>query len=229
MSIWCFPGFKHQRRLGPALPTGSSIQLHMWSFRLQMRRQTAIVFSSCSWRRRRPLSLRAAPTPAGQHNVERQTFPPKCWKSVFWLHESLLESSFTRSPGQALYTPIPLIPIGETISIQILNHLQQTLQFHNTAKELWPELLAALWLVLDWCIHTTLNTLVDHALWVNSLMFVGATHVSLLRPPLPRKYFTPWMCDQESRQHPVLLVTNPDRISVAILNLNGSFLSFSTQ
>ena len=39
---------------------------------------------------------------------------------------------------------------------------------------------------------------------------------------------TPWVCDPESRQHPVSLETKPDKMTVAILNLYGSFLSSST-
>ena len=47
--------------------------------------------------------------------------------------------------------------------------------------------------------------------------------------PLPRKYFTPWVRDQESHQHPVLLDTKPDKIAAAILNFYESFLTSSTQ
>ena len=44
--------------------------------------------------------------------------------------------------------------------------------------------------------------------------------------PLSRKYFTPWVCDQESCQHPVLLDTNPGKIAAAILNLYERFFEF---
>ena len=40
---------------------------------------------------------------------------------------------------------------------------------------------------------------------------------------------TPWVCAQESHQHPVLLDTKPIQMTAAILNLYGSFLSSGTQ
>ena len=40
---------------------------------------------------------------------------------------------------------------------------------------------------------------------------------------------TPWVCAQESRQHAVALDTKPNKMTVAVVNLYGSFLSFITQ
>ena len=40
---------------------------------------------------------------------------------------------------------------------------------------------------------------------------------------------TPWVCAQESRQHPISLDTKPNKMTVAVMNLYGSFLSSSTQ
>ena len=40
---------------------------------------------------------------------------------------------------------------------------------------------------------------------------------------------TPWVRAQESRQHSVSLDTKPNKMTAAILNLYGSFLSSSTQ
>ena len=40
---------------------------------------------------------------------------------------------------------------------------------------------------------------------------------------------TPWVRAQESRQHPVLLDTKPNKMTAAILNWYGSFLSSGTQ
>ena len=40
---------------------------------------------------------------------------------------------------------------------------------------------------------------------------------------------TPWVCDQESRQHPILLDTKPDKMTAAVLNSYGSFFSSGTQ
>ena len=39
----------------------------------------------------------------------------------------------------------------------------------------------------------------------------------------------PWVRAQESRQHPVSLDTKPNKMTVAVVNLYGSFLSSSTQ
>ena len=67
------PRCEHQRWLGLALPTRSPTQLHMRSSGRRCAGRQLYVFSSCSGlRRRRSLLSRAAPTPAGQHNVERQ-------------------------------------------------------------------------------------------------------------------------------------------------------------
>ena len=162
MSSLCSPRFEHQRWLGPALLTGSTIQLHVWSFRSHMRGQTAIcLLQLLLLHRRRLPRLRASLAPAKQHNVGRQTFPPK-WalrKAVFWLQESLLGGSFTRLTCQAPYTPIPHIPIGETISI--LNPAQPSAnsavsQYCRGAVTGAVGGAMSLWLVLDWCIHTTL-------------------------------------------------------------------------
>ena len=38
----------------------------------------------------------------------------------------------------------------------------------------------------------------------------------------------PWVCAQESRQHPVSLDTKPNKMTGGILNMYGSFLSSST-
>ena len=40
---------------------------------------------------------------------------------------------------------------------------------------------------------------------------------------------TLWVCAQESRQHPVLIDTKPDKTTEAILTFYGSFLSSITQ
>ena len=40
---------------------------------------------------------------------------------------------------------------------------------------------------------------------------------------------TPWVCDQESHQHPVSLDTKPHKMTAGVLNLYGSFLSSITQ
>ena len=92
MCTRCSPRFEHQRWLGLALPTGSSIQLHMWSLRSQMRRQTTIcLLQLLRLRRRRPLRLRATlahslPRPGSlytqsPHSHWRNNINPESWNT----------------------------------------------------------------------------------------------------------------------------------------------------
>ena len=59
--------------------------------------------------------------------------------------------------------------------------------------------------------------------WILPNGEVASVHPSL------KGFSTPWVRDQESRQHPNLLDTKPDNVRAAVLNLYGSFLSSGTQ
>ena len=65
--------------------------------------------------------------------------------------------------------------------------------------------------------------------YIKKVLYLKLHRQLQLKHPSLERISMQWVCAQESRQQPVLLDSKPDKMTVAILNVYGTFLSYSTQ